>query len=178
MALLNLCQTSSVEEYKNSFDQLVYNIRLYDGNISETMLISQFLLGIKDELRHSVELHLPNTISQAATLAAIQEHLKIQHKQHHKKLYTSKPSFSSTKLWKARQLKEYRKANNLCYKCGDKYTPTHTCSSNAACTINLMENNALDGGAYLSDELLDALESPQFNMLDVESYISPSCHLW
>jgi hypothetical protein len=51
MALLNLRQTGSVEEYKNKFDQLVYNIRLYDSHISETMLVSQFLLGLKKELR-------------------------------------------------------------------------------------------------------------------------------
>jgi hypothetical protein len=51
MALLNLRQTCSVEDYKNKFDQLVYNIRLYDSHISETMLVSQFLLGLKEELR-------------------------------------------------------------------------------------------------------------------------------
>jgi hypothetical protein len=53
----------------------VYNIRLYDNHISETMLVSQFLLGLKEELRQVVELHLPDTVSQAATLAAIREHL-------------------------------------------------------------------------------------------------------
>jgi hypothetical protein len=51
MALLNLRQACSVEDYKNKFDQLVYNIRLYDSHISETMLVSQFLLGLKEELR-------------------------------------------------------------------------------------------------------------------------------
>jgi hypothetical protein len=47
MELLNLKQTSSIEDYKQQFDQLVYHIRLYDGNISDTMLVSQFLLGLK-----------------------------------------------------------------------------------------------------------------------------------
>jgi hypothetical protein len=75
MALLKLRQSGSIEDYKNKFDQLVYNIRLYDNHISETMLVSQFLLGLKEELRQVVELHLPDTVSQAATLAAIREHL-------------------------------------------------------------------------------------------------------
>jgi hypothetical protein len=51
MALLNLRQTGYVEEYKQQFDQLVYHIRLYDPSLSETMLTSQFLLGLREELR-------------------------------------------------------------------------------------------------------------------------------
>jgi hypothetical protein len=39
------------------------------------MLVSQFLLGLKEDLRHGVEMHLPDSVSQAATLAAVQEHL-------------------------------------------------------------------------------------------------------
>jgi hypothetical protein len=63
MELLNLRQTRSVEEYKHQFDQLVYHIRVYDSNISETMLVSQFLLGLKFELRHPIEMHLPNLVA-------------------------------------------------------------------------------------------------------------------
>jgi hypothetical protein len=40
MELLNLKQIGPVEDYKQQFDQLVYRIRLYDGNISDTMLVS------------------------------------------------------------------------------------------------------------------------------------------
>jgi hypothetical protein len=48
--LLNLKQVGLVEDYKQQFDQLVYQIRLYDHHISETMLISQCLLGLKEDL--------------------------------------------------------------------------------------------------------------------------------
>jgi hypothetical protein len=61
MELLNLCQTVSMEEYH--FDQLLYHILLYDRTISETLLVSHFLMGLKDELRRSLEMHLPNTIA-------------------------------------------------------------------------------------------------------------------
>jgi hypothetical protein len=60
-----------VEDYKHQFDQLVYHIKLYDGSLGETMLVSKFLVGLKEELRQAIELHLPDSVSQAATLAAI-----------------------------------------------------------------------------------------------------------
>jgi hypothetical protein len=63
MALLNHRHTGFVEEYKNQFDQLLYHIWSYDGSISETMLVSQFLLGLKDGMRQSVELHLPTSVA-------------------------------------------------------------------------------------------------------------------
>jgi hypothetical protein len=48
--LRNLKQASSVEDYKQRFEQLVYQIRLYDHHISEIVLVSQFLLGLKEDL--------------------------------------------------------------------------------------------------------------------------------
>jgi hypothetical protein len=110
MTLLNLLQSGSVEDYKNKFDQLVYNIRLYDNHMSETMLVSQFLLGLKEELRQVVELHLPETVSQAVTLASILEHVTTQTRPYHKRIVGQKSEvrspFSGSDLWKARQLKE------------------------------------------------------------------------
>jgi hypothetical protein len=68
----------------------------------------------------------------------------------------SKPSITSSELWKARQLKEYRRANNLYFKCGEKYSLAHTC----------------DGGGLLSDDMLSALELPQFHMMQDECFLS------
>jgi hypothetical protein len=103
-ALLNLRQTSSVEDYKHQFDKLVYHIQLYDQSISEMMMVSQFMLGLKDEIRHTVEMHLPQTVAQATASAEIQEHIS-EKKTYRRKFPTvksdSKPSFSSTELWKA-----------------------------------------------------------------------------
>jgi hypothetical protein len=156
--LLHLKQSGSVLEYKQQFDQLVYHIRLYDHNISETMLVSQFLLGLREDLRTSVEMHLPKIVSQAATLAEIQDHLSGKIKHQPRKFPThksdNKPSFSNTEVWKARQLKEYRRVNNLCFKCGDKYTPTHTCAT-ANATLNALDQQTFDGGGFMSEELLE-----------------------
>jgi hypothetical protein len=119
----------------------VYQILLYDHNISEMMLVSQFLLGLKEELSHSVEMHLPLTVSQAATLASVQEHLNDKSRPHMKKNFgrtENKNVAVNSDLWKARQLKEYRRVNNLCFKCGDKYSPSHTCTTHTA-SIHMME---------------------------------------
>jgi hypothetical protein len=175
MELLKLKQIRSVEEYKDQFDQLVYHIMMYDKSISETMLVSHFLLGLKAELRHSVEMHLPATVSQASTLAAVQEHLSKQSRAQFKKLAINKAKpkaiNNSPELWKVRQLKEFRRANNLCFKCGEKYTPTHKCGTPTG-TINLMEHTTVDGGTFLSNEILEALEAPQMFLMEDHCYLS------
>jgi hypothetical protein len=71
MELINSRQSDSVEEYKQQFDKLAYHIHLYDQHISDTMLVSQFLLGLNDELCQSVEIHLPTSVTQAATLDVV-----------------------------------------------------------------------------------------------------------
>jgi hypothetical protein len=104
------------------------------------MLVSQFLLGLKDELRQPVEMHLPNTLSQAATLASVQEHLSDRSRQMVKKPTVlkadNKSTFSTNEIWKARQLKEYRRANQLYFKCVEKYTPVLVDSRSSHTFIN------------------------------------------
>jgi len=172
MELLTLKQIDTVEDYKKSFEQLVYHIRLYDKTISEPFLITQFVLGLKEELRAAVEIQLPDTVTKAATLAAIQEGLLLRQKKPFHKLsspksYTLGKSDSTAppqagELWKARQLKEYRKLNGLCFKCGEKFTPGHKCKQPTSPTLNYIAvEDGGDGGIMLSDEVLELLESPQ-----------------
>jgi hypothetical protein len=131
------------------------------------MLVSQFLLGLKDDLSHAVEMHLPDTVTQSATLAVVQEHPNDKSRHYHRK-YTgaksdSKPSVGSSDLWKARQLKEFRRANILCFKCGDKYSPTHTCKTPKG-SLHMLKQVSSDGEMFLSDEVLDMLEQPQLHL--------------
>ena len=130
-------QTDAVTDYKIAFEQLVYSIRLYDKTIGEPYLISQFILGLKEELRAAIEIQLPDSMSKAATLALIQEGLLLRQKKPSSKFSSSKSSSASVsdaatsaqagELWKARQLKEYRKMNGLCFKCGEKFNSGHKC---------------------------------------------------
>lgn len=48
---------------------------MYEGNISETMLVTHFVLGLKEELRAAVEMQLPTTIASAFEYALVHEAL-------------------------------------------------------------------------------------------------------
>jgi hypothetical protein len=72
----------TVEEYNKQFDKLVYQIRLYDPNMGGLMLVQHFILGLKEELRASVEVQLPNTVPKAALYATNQE-VVLARAQHH-----------------------------------------------------------------------------------------------
>jgi hypothetical protein len=61
-------------------------------------------------------------------------------------------------LWKATQLEEYGRMDNICFKCDDKYTPIYTCSTPAS-NLNVIECAEVDGGEFLSDDLLDAIDT-------------------
>jgi hypothetical protein len=74
----------------------------------------------------------------------------------------SKPTFSPSDMWKACQIREHRRENGLCFKCGDKYAPGHKCPD-TACEASMaqlaaMTGNNGDGGGLLSEEILSALE--------------------
>ena len=45
--LMVLKQRGTVEEYKREFCQLVYQLRLYEGSVSETMLVTRFVLVLR-----------------------------------------------------------------------------------------------------------------------------------
>jgi hypothetical protein len=122
-----------------------------------------------------VEMHLPDTVAQATTLATVQEHLNEKYKHSTRKSYVVKSDTKSggvpPGLWKARQLKEFRRANNLCFKCGEKYGPTHTCKTPEG-TLHMMDQSTFDGGGFLSDEVLNTLEQSHLHLLQDDCYLS------
>lgn len=69
LEVLTLRQNGSILEYKSHFDMLVYHIRLFEKAISETFLVTQFVLGLKHELRVNVEVQFPQAVSMATQLA-------------------------------------------------------------------------------------------------------------
>jgi hypothetical protein len=68
LELLTLTQTSSVVEYKAQFEKLAYYIKLFDKAISEMFLVTQFVLGLKPEIRNGVELQFPQTVCNTLNL--------------------------------------------------------------------------------------------------------------
>jgi hypothetical protein len=169
LELLTLRQTGTVLEYKTQFEKLVYCIRLFDKAVSETFLVTQFVLGLKHELKVGVEMQFPKTVAMAAQLALKHESLHSRHTAGTRKAVGVKGvppvgfkegTESQGELWKAKQLKDYRRANGLCFKCGEKYMPGHKCKVPVQPLLNCISlEEGGDGGPLLSDELLDYLET-------------------
>lgn len=59
-------------------------------------------------------------------------------------------------MWCDRQLRDYRRANGLCFHCGDKYDPTHQCAKKQGPELNAptIEEEA----ELLSEEVLNMME--------------------
>ena len=66
-----------------------------------------------------------------------------------------KSKFVPADLWKAQQLKEFRRTNGLCFKCGEMYTPQHQCAIVAPTQLKAMELAA--DCTVLSDDMLSAV---------------------
>jgi hypothetical protein len=59
-------------------------------------------------------------------------------------------------FWKDRKLGDYRRLHNQCFKCGEKYDPTHVCAKKPTIELNAMTTEeAVD---FLSDEVLNMME--------------------
>uniref|UniRef100_A0A8R7U6G6 Retrotransposon gag domain-containing protein n=1 Tax=Triticum urartu TaxID=4572 RepID=A0A8R7U6G6_TRIUA len=172
-ALLLLKQTRSVAEYKREFTQLVYQLLLYEPTVSDTFLVMRFTLGLKEELRAAVDMQLPITVSEATPYALIQE--EIVQRARSNRSFTTRTAFFKTdtrpstppaaELWKARKLKEYRRTNGLCFSCGDKYTPGHTCVKPPTPTAVMAMTSAAE--AILSDYILDAVEEQETSLQEM-----------
>lgn len=153
---------------------MTYQLLLYEISVSDTLVVTRFVLGLKEELSAAAEIQLPSTVSEAATYALVQEDI-LSRTRTTRTPYT-KNQFQKSEirvstppagdLWKARQLKEYRRTNGLCFSCGEKFTPGHVCSKPAqGATLQAMQTKQ---ESVLSDELLDAVEAQETAMAETQ----------
>lgn len=81
-------------------------------------------------------------------------------------------------MWKAKLLKEYRRVNGLCYRCGEKYMPGRRCKAPVQPQLNCITvEDGGDGGPLLSEEMLDYLETSGYNPDDDMTLVS-ECSVW
>jgi len=114
---------------------------MHNTGLDEVFFVTQFIKGLRTDLRAGVQSQVPKTVRKAVMLAKIQQQLLEDKKSRSSKFSPSpKSSLSSVKtdthsssssvspLWKERQLRDYRKSNGLCMYCGDKYDKAHATS--------------------------------------------------
>jgi len=168
--LLELRQTATVEDYALAFENLQFEISMHNDGFDDTFFVSQFVRGLRSDIATGVQAHIPKIVDEAILLAKRQQQVLDKGKQswskpvsHHKSQSVSQKADSKSagpqsSLWKERQTLNYRKANNLCYYCGDKYDPSHVavCKQRPQAQVHALVANDLD--MPLSEEVVAQLE--------------------
>lgn len=168
--LLSIKQKGSVQEYISEFETLRYSATMNNIELDETLFVTQFIQGLKHDIQVPVESQLPPTVDRATTLALMQE--VIQERGRFKSgrgTYSAKQTVSASKfdtkvlvpssyLSKERQLREYRRANGLCYSCGEKFEPGHLqkCPKRVQLQLNALSTE--DMNMVLTEQTLQQLQ--------------------
>ena len=71
--LENMKQTGSVADYEAKFDQLAHSILMCNPAYDDVYFVTNFLGGLKEEIRAPITLHRPPNLETASTLALLQE---------------------------------------------------------------------------------------------------------
>lgn len=71
--LLDLKQTTTVEDYTTQFQSPQYDVSMHGGQYNALFFATQYVRGLKDDIRAVVEPQVPTTIERAAVIAKIQQ---------------------------------------------------------------------------------------------------------
>lgn len=137
--LESLRQTRTVQEYYEQFEKLAHGILLYNPTYDDVYFVTRFLAGLKEEIRAAITLHRPQDVDTVSTLALLQEE-ELSHSKnrslgrgftknldHSVQTKPAKKTHSADANDKVATLKQFRRKNRLCFKCGGKWAPNHTC---------------------------------------------------
>jgi hypothetical protein len=70
--LLALKQRGTVEEYQLQFEELSYQIAIQNPQNDEQFYVSQFVKGLRSDIRAAMESQFPDTVERAILLALVQ----------------------------------------------------------------------------------------------------------
>ncbi|KAL4289482.1 hypothetical protein GQ457_14G000540 [Hibiscus cannabinus] len=154
-----LFQHSSVDEYQTRFEGLQPFMLHHNSQLGEAYFVSNFISGLKEEIKHKVKVHAPTSLIDAYRKAKLYELAleveNIKQKYPYKQLPSSSTPFSTKTQPQPTQeppkpitpqpnhrqtLLEYRRNNNLCFKCGNIFGPGHQCQPKH---LHLMEEDEL-----------------------------------
>jgi hypothetical protein len=164
--LLQLRQTGSVTEYRVQFEVYMYHLLALDPSLSTKFFVTQFVLGLKDELRAAVRIQAPTSITRATVFARIQEEELEAVRPRHRPPPAGRPPpaaapvpprprLAPDEYARERQLRDFRRANNQCFKCGEPYTRGHQCKRQGAQLLTIQVG---EFGELLDDAAVEALE--------------------
>jgi hypothetical protein len=123
-----------VEEYTKAFQTIQFQVAMFNPGFDEMFFTTHFVNGLKEEIMPVVQTHLLDYVDKAALLAKIQQQNLDKRrsradKWRNVKSNNGKPdkvqNNTSNTLWKERKIKDYRKANDLCYYYGEKFVRGH-----------------------------------------------------
>jgi hypothetical protein len=143
----SLRQIASVAEYQAQFKKLAYGILLYNPSYDHVYFVTRFLAGLKEEIHALIALHRPRDVDTDSTLALLQEE-EINAAKNKSFGWGFTKGFERAMTEKARlaagekltnkghkidfedklaSLKQYQRKTGLCFKCGGKWSPNHSC---------------------------------------------------
>ncbi|KAE8690574.1 hypothetical protein F3Y22_tig00110894pilonHSYRG00006 [Hibiscus syriacus] len=175
-----LMQKGSVEEYQERFEELRPYLLQQNMHLGEDYFISSFINGLKEELKHKVKVLEPKKLSEAYRQAKLYELANEiegkKYKSSNKFFYTSSssPQGSGNKgflpktippnINTKQSLVDYRRAHNLCFKCGGKFAPGHQCKDRQ---LNCMEETEESAEQELIDGEPEEVEETTNEALEI-----------
>ncbi|XP_039020842.1 uncharacterized protein LOC120152769 [Hibiscus syriacus] len=185
---IKLTQKGSVEDYQEKIEELQPYMLLQNPTLTEEFFVSLFISGLRDDIKHRVKALDPKNLFEACKQAKLYE-LSVEFE--NKRL---KPSFKSPpypnpismhktpalpvpiKPTSSPNLKQnlidYRRQNNICFKCGDKYLPGHQCKNRQ---LNMMTEEIET--SPLEDSPIDTeqLQQPEEENLEISMNAITGC---
>ncbi|OIT19462.1 hypothetical protein A4A49_63876, partial [Nicotiana attenuata] len=151
-------QTGSVDEYLEKFEELKAWVLIRNPTIPEEFFLEFFIEGLKEEIRHTVKMLDPYSFNKVIEKARHNENLleadtkagKSQWNKRSTTGYYSQPTKSSNggSSYSNNKLFESRKAQGLCYKCGEKYHSGHQCKPRQLNAISAATEEDLEGALH------------------------------
>ena len=146
--LETLTQSGSVVDYQAQFEKLAHGILLYNLAYDHVYFVTRFLAGLKEEIRAPIALHKVRDVETASALALLQEEelSAAKHKPFGRGFTKGFDRATNEKVGagagdklaaksqksdaydKLTSLKQYRRKNGLCFKCGGKWSTNHNCT--------------------------------------------------
>lgn len=173
--LHHLKQRGSVSDYRLAFESIMYHLIALDPSLNNKFFVSQFIIGLRDEVCTGVHQHAPTSMSRAAAPARIQEEETEHTRSRGRPVIYARallpppvatvaagpipPRNDGAKrgpddFSRENQLREFRRAKGLCFNCRDKYNREQKCNKIG----QLLTIEVGDHGELMSDDAIRALE--------------------